>query len=451
MLALSGYGLSSPIDSQSPEALAVGRLLDRLAFLCLFAFVFAIPWEESVPLLGGFVISRWLGLLAMITTALRVVASREYRKTSPLHKWIAAWMGWAVLSLFWTLDWDATMVRAGTYLQLLAAVWLIWELGVSESRIIALLQAYVGGTVMLAAVTIYNWFLGITASDLARRAGNVRASQSLRFTAEGVNANDLGMMLALSLPIAFYMVAKRPRSSWASLAQAGLCAVALLLSGSRGSFIAALAGLILFPIALRYLPAPKAWLAAGAFVAAAAAGVAILPQETVLRFLAIGTEITEGTLTHRTTLWMAGLNAFRDHPFVGAGAGAYASITARAVSRALVAHNTFVSVLVELGIVGAALLAMILALMVYCAGRMPRLERSFWLTVLLTWAIGVSDLTWEYRKPTWFLFAALVAQAYLPHRSRHLLRRLWRPVLPQRSAAAASVQVIPAAPRVYGT
>jgi hypothetical protein len=34
------------------------------------------------------------------------------------------------------------------------------------------------------------------------------------------------------------------------------------------------------------------------------------------------------------------------------------------------------------------------------------------MTLLLTWTVGVSALTWEYRKPTWFLFSLLTAHVY---------------------------------------
>jgi len=125
-------------------------------------------------------------------------------------------------------------------------------------------------------------------------------------------------------------------------------------------------------------------------------------------------------LTHRTLLWAAGLDAFRNHPFLGVGSGAYgltilkvadfSYMTGSAANA--VAHNTFLSILVELGVVGALLLFMLLASMVYSAIRMRYLERCLWISLLLTWTIGVSALTWEYRKPTWFLFSLLAAHVY---------------------------------------
>jgi O-antigen ligase len=106
------------------------------------------------------------------------------------------------------------------------------------------------------------------------------------------------------------------------------------------------------------------------------------------------------------------LEAFRDHAFLGVGAGAYGPTILRVVDVPYVAHNTFLSVLVELGVIGALLLLALLASFYYCAKRMQYLERCLWMTLLLTWTVGVSALTWEYRKPTWFLFSLLTAHVY---------------------------------------
>src|SRR6185436_14960972 len=120
----------------------------------------------------------------------------------------------------------------------------------------------------------------------------------------------------------------------------------------------------------------------------------------------------EGTLTHRTVIWAAGLQAFRDHAFLGVGAGAYGAAVLKAVDIPYVAHNTYLSVLVELGTVGGLLSVGLLASVVWCAVRMRDLERRLWITLLVAWGAGVSSLTWEYRKPTWLLFGLLVAHAY---------------------------------------
>jgi O-antigen ligase len=75
----------------------------------------------------------------------------------------------------------------------------------------------------------------------------------------------------------------------------------------------------------------------------------------------------------------------------------------------LAAHNTFFSILLEEGVIGFALFFALLITLVLSAWQLPHVERIFWLCILATWAVGALDLTWEDRKPTWFIFALLIA------------------------------------------
>jgi O-antigen ligase len=123
-------------------------------------------------------------------------------------------------------------------------------------------------------------------------------------------------------------------------------------------------------------------------------------------------------------IWAAGWDLFREHPFIGIGSGAYAASVWRSLDIAIVAHNTFLSVLVELGVIGALVMAALLVSMFYSAARLPYLERCLWLVLLLTWTVGVSSLTWEYRKGTWFLLGMLAAQVGCPETAGFAYR--WR-------------------------
>jgi hypothetical protein len=84
------------------------------------------------------------------------------------------------------------------------------------------------------------------------------------------------------------------------------------------------------------------------------------PPSSWRRLESAAAEVSEGKLNSRTVLWQAGLDMFRDRPFGGIGAGA-------------------------------------------------RITRSFRLTRLAVWSLGVCSLTWEYRKPTWLVFGLLAA------------------------------------------
>jgi O-antigen ligase len=81
-----------------------------------------------------------------------------------------------------------------------------------------------------------------------------------------------------------------------------------------------------------------------------------------------------------------------------------------------VAHNSFISVLVELGVIGFALFVLILTIAMIEAARQTKWHSRFWVSVLVTWVIAASTLTLEYRKPTWLFLSLVVASAALNSR-----------------------------------
>lgn len=412
-----------PIGMGAPPRLALvstrdaDRSLDWIAYLGLWAFVFVLPWEDTVPLFGGFVISRWIGLATFGIALLRTGSGAQGRKFREIHYWMLAFVAWSSASIFWSLDWDSTAERVGTYSQMLVLAWLIWVLATSEWRVLGLLQAYVFGTYVSTIGTIANLMAGRTFGQLGDIEGlNAKSS---RYTMAGVNPNDLGFMLALSIPMTLYLLTHRQTSAARKLlcwVQFVLAITTILLSGSRGATLASGCALVMLPLTVARLPRWQKVLAAVACAGSIACGAYLVPRDTWQRLFRLGTEITEGTMTHRTQIWEASMEVFRDHPFVGVGSDAHPAAVENIVGRAYVAHNTFISVLAELGVIGELILFGLLGAAFYCALRMRGLDRMLWILILATWCIGVSGGTWEYRKTTWFLLSLLAAHAYL-HRA----------------------------------
>ena len=153
--------------------------------------------------------------------------------------------------------------------------------------------------------------------------------------------------------------------------------------------------------------------------------VRFAPAPQRKRLATIPNEVTRGTLHDRTRIWKAGLKVLKQHPILGVGSGAYPKAVEpwlgvpKVAGFQYVAHNTFLSVLVECGLVGFAIFALLLATLLLYIWTMQSLERFLWLVVSASWAVGVLTLTWEHYKPTWLIMAMITtgwAGAWRPPR-----------------------------------
>src|SRR4029077_119365 len=144
-----------------------------------------------------------------------------------------------------------------------------------------------------------------------------------------------------------------------------------------------------------------------------------VPETSWERLATMPTELEQGTFTGRTIIWKAGWEIFRAHPFVGIGANAFRVMVSRELAEPIrmgeadpapPAHNTFLSVLVEQGVLGFAIFCALLIALALSLRGMPPFPQRLWIVSLAVWIVGVSGLTWEMRKPTWFFFGLLMAQ-----------------------------------------
>lgn len=400
----------------------------------MWLLVFSIPGEDqfTIPFIGA--VTRLFGLLAAGFGGLAIVLRWKLRGLAPAHYPILFFICWAALSRVWTFDADLTSTRITTLIQMAIMGWLIWELAPGCERQISLMKAYVCGTLFCSLTTFYNFLSGSTTSAL--RYGSEEAAErgfEGRYTAGinlngpsatnadghaasvGINENDIGLMLALSIPFSLYLVIQEKNNKkvllyWFQIA-ASLGTIAL--TASRGAAIATCIALTLLPLTFRYLPK---WRRSGYLLLGAVSLIGaffVIPAASWSRLGTISSEIQSGTLTKRTVIWKAGLERFVEGPIQGVGAGAFSSAVQAKLDTPYAAHNSYLSVLVELGIVGAVIFAAILFSLVDAAFALPLIERRLWIVMLLTFMIGVFSLSWEHRKTTWFLFGLLPAQAAL--------------------------------------
>ena len=397
------------------EAITKPTYFANVTYFFLWIVVFAMPWENAVVIPGFGTVSRVIGVAAFAAAVLSIAETRSLRVPALQHNIMALFVAWATLSYFWTFDLQRTRVNAMSLIQLLMLVWLIWEFARTRKQQLLLLRAYVLGTVVSASSVIAAFLTG---------AGD--AHNYGRYTGLGFNPNDLSLTLALSLPISMYLAVRdeslRGRVAIYAMHMA-MALGAILISASRGPLLAASGLLILVPFVFALLKPMQKTVTATVASLLLVAMIFMVPKSSWARLSTIGQEVSSGTLNERTMIWTAGWTVFGQQPFGGVGTGAFAAAvehnlgmgftnadsTSNTHDVELVAHNTFVSVLVETGVIGLALFLSILLALTLCAWKFPTLERAFWFSLLAVWLIGVSSLTWENRKPTWFLFGVLAA------------------------------------------
>jgi len=369
----------------------------RIARLLLLVFAFTIPWEYSLDLgepLGN--VARVAGLLLLLVAVPAVFEGGRLRAPGAMQWMVLALYLWLCCSYFWTIDAVATLEKMRAYFQEMMVVWLVWEFAESAGDLRNLLRVTVAGSWVLAALTVADF-----ASPAAIAAGQIR------FAANGQDPNDVARFLDLGFPMAALLL-DGERGWPGKILAAGylpLGLVAVLLTASRGGFLAATVAL-----------AGCAFLLARGHGRRVLAGTFVLPviglglwfaapHETLERLTTITEQLRSGNLNQRWNIWDAGWHAFVQAPLFGRGTGAFT--VAAGTAPIDTAHNTALSILVELGLCGFCLALMILVLAMRAVMRMNGPLRIAMGTALGVWVITSLVATVEESRTTWLLLALI--------------------------------------------
>src|ERR1035437_6942251 len=76
----------------------------RVAFVCLWLFIFSFPVEKSFTIPGLGSVSKLLGALALGAGFLAALVDGRIRVPNWAHALLTAFVMWSALSMRWTLD-----------------------------------------------------------------------------------------------------------------------------------------------------------------------------------------------------------------------------------------------------------------------------------------------------------------------------------------------------------
>jgi len=349
--------------------------------------------------------NRLLGVVATLLWCGTILTAGQLRRLLVFH-WLAiAFAVWDTISTAWSVVPDDTpfplYMPQGALLTIM-----IWDLFRTRARIEAAIQAFLLGGCISITTTAMNFLNG----DQARH-------WEKRFAGSGFDPNDIALLLSIGVVLSAYLMSRRGQSPWV-VAFNFLYPIAtgfvIVLTGSRGAMLASIPAYLYYFVAVMRLG--RLWRIAGAaIILCAVIGATQLDlAEPLQRLGTVTNSASDDQLSGRSDIWRAGWAVYGQHPFLGVGARAFgpSTVATNGQGMELVAHNTYLSVLTELGPLGFLLFGALIASVICSTPRNPRSLRVCCLLALLVWAIGVFALSWESRSQTWLLFALIVTAGH---------------------------------------
>jgi O-antigen ligase len=381
----------------------------RIAWVLLLLFAFSIPWEYSLDLgepLGN--IARIVGLVLLLAAIPAVLQTRRIRTPGPMQWLVMAFYLWFCCSYFWTIEPLATLEKMRGYFQEMMIVWLVWEFAERPSDLRSLLRAFVAGSWVLALLTLANF-----------TSAEAIAADQIRFVAEGQDPNDVARFLDLGIPLAALLINSERQWKWRLLAfgYLPLALVAVILTASRGGFLAAIIALTGCVLLLARSHGKRVLAGTLALPLLAAGLWFLIPHETFERLATIPSQLQGGDLNQRWNIWVAGWHAFARAPLVGTGAGSF--VSAAGTNPIDTAHNSVLSIAVGGGLCALCLAAGIVALAARSALQTRGPLFIALSTSLLLWAIASMVDTVEENRSTWLLLGLIAVAGRLAVEQPH--------------------------------
>jgi O-antigen ligase len=284
-------------------------------------------WAESAgPLLPGVLVLAFLFWLL----------SRNKNLASPQYMLLPAFLLALMASHIFNGWLGGALVQLGSFGPAVLAFLVLSHVAVNRERAIWIMAVMVLCSLVLV-------FHGIEQSETGIGWTGVTLSQETRIQYVGIfnDPNDLGLLFIMVLPMALFLSSRGGllglrRLVW--IGEAAALLYGIYLTSSRGALVA------LVVLVAAWVWRRRGLVTAGVLGAGLLAGMMMLPSRLA------ELDASESSAAGRVDAWYSGLEMFLSKPIFGIGPGLFADNNGN-----LTAHNSFVLVLAETGIIGYTL------------------------------------------------------------------------------------------------
>jgi O-antigen ligase len=386
---------------------------ERRTSLAVALLLIAVTSSSNVTISKGFgTFGLAIALLLGCLWGMSVVFREPARRLHPFLILSLAFLLWGAFTYTYTADQAAGIMRLRMLTRNVLTACILWDLLRSARLCRFAIQAYVLGAFVCVCFLVRSYF-----------TGSVEDADMGRYTALGNNYNEAGVQLALGIPMAWYLTLSSQSGAtfWpvmnASYPAFALCGIAL--TGSRTGILATVPGIALLVVSVRQLRRKVAAVAAITAVLCSMAALHINFERAKDRFSHIHTAARTDRFSARLDIWQETAKVITGHPLLGVGIGGLQPYIARYLKESAVAHNTFLSVCAEQGLVGLLLFGGLIIVALRTGVQTTMRMRVCLLVLFSEWVIGASALTWESAGATWFVMLVLVACGAVPDSRMH--------------------------------
>ncbi len=369
-------------------------LIHTVSLYSLLCFIFLIPWGDG--LWDG--LARVFGILSFGLAALLLITEGTHKKFSFYHVFVIALWAWFILSLMWTPNIDKGVELINRGLQIMLLPFLFSLIIVNRKSILLAYQSYVLGNVVGSLTILYNYLNGI------------ESPYYQRYTVQNIETDTMSIILALSIPMAAYLATNLDKK-WMRLIYLftmPLIIFAIFLTGTRTGAIVAIFGVLYWLYTHRK---SSFRIKASIFIVFILSIIIVAnfaPKASVDRVFSAGKSLKSGDLNSRTLIWEASINEWKKTPIIGVGMGGLGHVLSKAHVNFDSAHNTYIHILTEEGIIGLLLYLLLLSSVLYLILHTPHSEKAFLLTLFMIAIISQLTLHLQIQKETWFVLSMLV-------------------------------------------
>lgn len=396
------------IPLQSTDQIAVVKptmgLIHKLAWWSMLALIFQIPWGNGL----------WDGIakvLALITFAFAglLLVTRGTHKHFSFFNLMALVLGcWHLVALWWAPDHTYGIKAANTFTQLVLMSFVYAFLINDAYKLRLAYLAYVSGAIVAFGIIFSNFLRGINGPYYNR------------FTIENIETDSMAIILSLAIPMAVWLYTqyKNPIAKALSLMCVPIIFYGIFLTGTRTGLVTGMVGIMYLGFTQRKAPINLKIIYAALLVGLITAVISLAPKESVERIFSIGQAIQSGDLNSREVIWQFSIESWKENPIIGGGTGSLGHGLNRFHVEFKSAHNSYVQILTEHGLIGLGLYLVMLGSLMYYIFQCPVETKIFLMALFMTIAVSQLSLHSHKVKEVWFVWSIIAAHGHFFARMR---------------------------------